>query len=176
MVCGASDLFSPVAAAGRLLGGWTRELQGSTTGLAPRGLASQLAFFAILRIDWGRVPKTRVALYRAEDGSCPFIDWFDKLPSKVQDKCYLRLERLREKGHELRRPEADFLRDGIYELRVSVGGVHHRILYFFHGTMAAVVSHGLVKERVVPPKEIDHAVECKKRFEANPVKHTYEEA
>jgi hypothetical protein len=62
-------------------------------------------------------------------------------------------------GHELRRPEADFLRDGIYELRVSLGGVHHRILYFFHGATAAVVSHGLVKERVVPSKEIDHAVE-----------------
>ena len=114
------------------------------------------------------MPTTRVALYRDEDGSCPFIEWFDKLPAKVQDKCYLRLERLREMGHELRRPEADFLRDGIYEPRVS--------LYFFHGAMAAVVSHGLVKERGVPSKEIDHAVERKKRFEANPAKHTYEEA
>jgi phage-related protein len=98
------------------------------------------------------------------------------LPSKVQDKVYLRLERLREAGHELRRPEADFLRDGIYELRVSLRGVHHRILYFFHGTIAAVVSHGLVKERAVPPKEIDRAVERKKQFEANPPNHTYQEA
>jgi phage-related protein len=104
------------------------------------------------------------------------VEWFDGLSAKVQDKCYLRLERLPEMGHELRRPEADFLRDGIYELRVSLGGVRHRILYFFHGTMAAVVSHGLVKERVVPSKEIDHAVERMKRFQANPVKHTYEEA
>jgi len=68
------------------------------------------------------------------------------------------------------------VRDGIYELRASLGGVHHRILYFFHGAVAAVVSHGLAKERVVPPKEIDRAVERKKRFEANPAKHTYEEA
>ena len=45
-----------------------------------------------------------------------------------------------------------------------------------HGVVAAVVSHGLAKERVVPPKEIDRAVERKKRFEANPAKHTYEEA
>ena len=75
------------------------------------------------------MPRSRVALYREEDGSCPFIKWFDKLPAKVQDKCYLRLERLREMGHELRRPEADLLRDGIYELRVSLGGVHHRILF-----------------------------------------------
>jgi hypothetical protein len=39
-----------------------------------------------------------------------------------------------------------------------------------------VISHGLAKERVVPPKEIDRAIERKKRFEANPAKHTYEEA
>jgi hypothetical protein len=39
-----------------------------------------------------------------------------------------------------------------------------------------VVSHGLVKERVVPAREIDRAVERKKRFEANPARHTYEEA
>ena len=95
---------------------------------------------------------------------------------KVQDKCYVRLERLGAMGHELRRPEADFLRGGIYELRVSLQGVHHRILYFFHGAVAAVVSHGLVKERAVPLKEIDRAVERRKRFAANPARHTYEEA
>ena len=116
-----------------------------------------------------------MVLYREEDGSCPFLDWFAELPAKVQDRCYVRLERLGEKGHELRRPEADFLRDGIYELRVSLQGVHHRILYFFHGAVAAVVSHGLVKERAVPPKEIDRAVERKKRFASNPARHTYEE-
>jgi len=99
-----------------------------------------------------------------------------RLPAKAQDKCFLRLERLREVDNELRRPEADFLRDGIYELRVSLQGVQHRILYFFHGTLAAVVSHGLVKERVVPPKEIDRAIERKKRFEVDPRRHTYEEA
>ena len=122
------------------------------------------------------MPKTRVVLYREADGSCPFVEWFNELPAKVQDKCYLRLERLREMGHELRRPEVDFLRDGIYELRVSLRGVHYRILYFFHGTNAAVVAHGIVKEQVVPPKEIDRAVERKKRFESNPPRHTYQEA
>jgi phage-related protein len=122
------------------------------------------------------VPRTTVVLYREEDGSCPFLNWFSRLQPKAQDKCYLRLERLRELGHELRRPEADYLRDGIYEIRVSIQGVHHRILYFFNGRVAAVVSHGLVKERMVPPGEIDRAAERKKLFEQDPAKHTYEEA
>jgi phage-related protein len=78
-------------------------------------------------------------------------------------------------GHELRRPEADFLRDGIYERRASRRGVHYRILYFFHGAMAAVVSHGVVKEGAIPPNEIDRAIERKQRFEANPRRHTYRE-
>ena len=76
-------------------------------------------------------------------------------------------------GHELRRPEADFLRDGIYELRVGLQGLNYRILYFFHGREAVVVSHGLLKERVVPPREIDQAVEHKKRFETDPKRHTF---
>ena len=78
-------------------------------------------------------------------------------------------------GHGLRRLEADLLRDGIYELRASVHGVHHRILYFFHGAVAAVVSHGTVKERAVSAREIERAIGRKQRFEANPPKHTYEE-
>ena len=122
------------------------------------------------------MPRTKVVLYQEQDGSCPFLVWFGGLPARAQDKCFLRLERLREVGHELRRPEADLLRDGIYELRVSLQGVHYRILYFFHGTVAGVVSHGLIKKRVVPTKEIDRAVERKRQFEVNPLRHTYEEA
>ena len=47
--------------------------------------------------------------------------------------------------------------------------------YFFHGRNAVVISHGLVKERIVPPKEIDLALGRKAVFAANPDKHSYEE-
>ena len=117
------------------------------------------------------MPKTKVILYCEEDGSCPFLEWIVQLPVKAQDKCQVRVERLRELGHELRRPEADLLRDGIYELRASLQGINYRILYFFYGTVAAIVSHGIVKEDAVPPNEIERAIQRKKRFEANPAKH-----
>ena len=121
------------------------------------------------------MPKTTVILYCEEDGACPFLEWLEDLPVKAQDKCLVRVERLCELGHELRRPEADLLRDGIYELRASLQGVNYRILYFFYGTVAAIVSHGIVKERAVPPKEIERALERSKRFEMNPAKHRYGE-
>ena len=83
------------------------------------------------------------------------MDWLDEIPGKAQIKCLARLKRLEYLGHELRRPEADLLRDGIYELRIGLQSIKYRILYFFHGNTAAVVSHGLTKERRVPSREID---------------------
>jgi hypothetical protein len=70
------------------------------------------------------MPATQVVLFAAADGSVPFLNWFAELPRKAQDKCRIRLERLAELGHELRRPEADFLREGIYELRVDLQGMN----------------------------------------------------
>lgn len=121
------------------------------------------------------MPKTNVVFYRADDGSVPILEWLDSLQPKALDKCTVRIERLRELGHELRRPEADFLRDGIYELRVGLQHVNYRMLYFFHGRTAAVLSHGLVKEAAVPAKEIEKALERKRKFEKNPKAHTHEE-
>jgi phage-related protein len=121
------------------------------------------------------MPRTKIALYREDDGTPPLLAWLDSIPDKARDKCVVRLERLRELGHELRRPEADFLRDGIYELRVALQGIHYRMLYFFHRREAVVLSHGLVKEREVPPKEIDRAIVRKLKYEAAPGRHTYED-
>ena len=78
------------------------------------------------------MPRTEVVFYRDDDGSVPVLDWLGGLPPKARLKCLVRIERLRELGNDLRRPEADFLRDGVYELRVSLNHVQYRILYSFH--------------------------------------------
>jgi phage-related protein len=103
------------------------------------------------------------------------LEWLDALPAKIQDKCVVKIERLRELGHELRRPEADLLRNGIYELRIGREGMNYRILYFFHGRVAAVLAHGIIKEREVPAKDIEWALERKRLFEEDPEGHTYGE-
>jgi hypothetical protein len=90
-----------------------------------------------------------------------------------QDKCVVKIERLRQLGHELRRPEADLLRNGIYELRIGREGINYRILYFFQGRIAAILAHGLIKEREVPEKDIRFALERKRLFEQDPDKHMY---
>ncbi|MCY2996246.1 MAG: type II toxin-antitoxin system RelE/ParE family toxin [Planctomycetota bacterium] len=120
------------------------------------------------------MPKTDVVFFADDDGTAPLLDWLDKQDRKVQDKCLVKIERLKECGHDLRRPEADYLRDGVYELRVRYRSINYRVLYFFHD-QAAVVSHGLTKEDVVPDREIDLAISRNMQFRQDPERHTYKE-
>lgn len=123
-----------------------------------------------------KLSKVSVVFYCDEDGKAPFVEWFSRLPEKVKDKCLVRIERLRELGYQLKRPEADYLRDDVYELRIKHQSVNYRVLYFFHGRQLVVLSHGFVKQRAsVPEKEILRAVKRIKKFEATPSRHTYKE-
>ena len=119
------------------------------------------------------MPPTTVIFFKEATGEIPALEWLDSLPQKAQDKCVIRLERLRDLGYELRRPEGDILRNGIYEMRASFQHVQYRMLYFFWGSTAIVVSHGLTKKDVVPDLEIDLALRRKKAFLSNPVLHTH---
>jgi len=49
------------------------------------------------------------------------------------------------------------------------------MLYFLHRNVAALVSHGLMKEQAVPSVEIDRAITRKRQFEESPNRHTYQE-
>jgi len=119
------------------------------------------------------LPAIEVFYFQEDDEKVPLIRWLDQLSAKAQQKCQVRLGRLEALGHDLRRPEADYLRDDIYELRASYQGVHYRMLYFFHGRTAVVVSHGIAKEQRVPPHEIDLAVRRRRVFESSPEKHAF---
>lgn len=92
------------------------------------------------------MPKTLVYFYLEIDGTAPAFVWLDEVSNNPRDKLAYRIRRLEEAGHELRRPEADLLRDGIYELRVRSQRVNYRLLYFFH-KHEAVIAHGCTKER-----------------------------
>ena len=69
-------------------------------------------------------------------------------------------------------PEADLLRDGIYELRVGLHHVNYEFLYFFHGRVAAS-SRARANERGQGSGEaIETALVRKRRYEQDPKLHT----
>ena len=99
-------------------------------------------------------------------------EWLAQLPPEAGDVCLAHLRLLQRKGFELRRPLADFLAYGIYELRAKWRGINYRILYFFHGRQAVVVSHGFAKQRAgVPESEMRRAIGRMTRFRADPAAH-----
>ena len=122
------------------------------------------------------MPSIDVVFYQAQPGDCPVLDWLKEINAtnpKAYDKCRAAIARLALLGHELRRPEADYLRDDIYELRIRSGSVNYRLLYFFHGRTVSVVAHGLTKEAAVPAAAINHAIARKAAVTANPSAHTF---
>jgi putative component of toxin-antitoxin plasmid stabilization module len=77
-------------------------------------------------------------------------------------------------GFQLRRPECDYLREGLYELRAKHGTVNYRVLYAFVGKSIALLSHGCTKEKAVPPIEIERAIKNLAQYKANPIKYSCE--
>jgi phage-related protein len=124
------------------------------------------------------MPRTDVIFYQEDEGDVPVLDWLKGLhraDQRAYESCVAAIGRLSESGHELRRPLADILRDGIFELRIRKGRVNYRILYFFHGRNLAILGHALTKENKVPKADIDRAIRRKKAFEVDPAQHSYSE-
>ena len=57
-----------------------------------------------------------------KDGESPVLEWLKTLlkqDRKGYANCIARIQQLASTGYELRPPAADYLRDGIYELRAK---------------------------------------------------------
>ena len=122
--------------------------------------------------------RTDVVFYQENPTDVPVLDWLKqirRLDQEAYERCVAAIIRLAESGHELRRPLADILSDGIYELRIRKGRVNYRILYFFHGRNLAILAHALTKEDVVPKADLARAIRRKKIFAADPEAHSYRE-
>lgn len=115
-----------------------------------------------------------VRLFQSESGEIPSLDWMSKLDRQSKAKILARLEHLAEFGHQLRRPHCENLGDGIYELRARNGRVQLRLLYFFFGQTAVIISHGLTKEDRIPEGELEQARRNRALFLADPRRHTAE--
>lgn len=125
------------------------------------------------------MPPCEIYRYQDLDGYVPFDAWLRTLagPGKSQNvpaamKIAAALQRLAAEGHALRRPTAAPLRDGVHELRVKLGKINFRALYFFAGEDVAVIAHGCTKENEVADADIDRAAMRRLNYVASPLAHT----
>ena len=83
-----------------------------------------------------------IYFYVDDRGQRPVRDFIDSLPLRDQAKVLAYCDELKKQGHNLRRPMADYLGEGIYELRPK----DNRIFYFFFLKDSAVLLHSLRKK------------------------------
>lgn len=103
-----------------------------------------------------------VCFFVDERGNNPVKEFIQKLPLRDQAKIKAYLDELKVQGHNLRRPMADYLGEGIYELRPR----NNRIFYFFFLRDNAVLLHAIRKKtEKIPPNDLALCLKRKKLVE-----------
>lgn len=107
-----------------------------------------------------------IKFYKTETGKCPVNEFRATLTDDERDWMDLCIEHLSREGFRLRRPQADLIRDNIYELRVQLRSRKKtRTLYFFCFDDYIVLTHTFIKRTdAVPPQEIKKALKYKDDF------------
>jgi phage-related protein len=98
-----------------------------------------------------------------KDGAKPVKEFIHFLTQKEQAKVYAYITELKKQGNNLRRPMADYLEDGIYELRPK----DNRIFYFFYLRNRAILVHAIKKHvKKVPENDLRLCIKRKIETEA----------
>ena len=98
-----------------------------------------------------------------EDGYSPVEEFIGDLTEKERAKVRAYVKILKEFGHNIRRPIADYLGEGIYELRPQA----HRVFYFFFMKDSVVLLHILRKKTdKIPFSDFHLCIKRKREFEA----------
>jgi phage-related protein len=93
-----------------------------------------------------------------KDGIKPVKEFINSLTKREQAKVYAYICELKKQGNNLRRPMADYLRDGIYELRPK----DNRIFYFFYLRNIVVLVHAIRKRtRSIAEDELELCIRRK---------------
>jgi len=106
-----------------------------------------------MKKDW------KVRFYRNDEGECPIEDFLETLSEKDREKIQVWIDVLKDKGINLHRPQSDYLRDGIHELRIKLSKGGTRTLYFFCFETTIILTHAFYKRTdEVPVDEINRAL------------------
>jgi putative component of toxin-antitoxin plasmid stabilization module len=115
-----------------------------------------------------------VRLYRTKNRRVPVAAALRDLcrtERRAAAKCIALIERLRECGTDLRGKLAAYLKNGVWELRVSAGSIEYRIAYAAEAGVL-VLLHGFRAHVADDAREYDRAIDRLAEFRANPDLHT----
>jgi hypothetical protein len=113
----------------------------------------------------GKERTWKLLFYNIINGKSPIREFIESIKEREQAKVLSWISALKQEGINLHRPFADFLEDGIHELRIKLTGEQIRVLYFFCYRDFIVLTHtSIMNTSKVPLKEIKKAKKYRKDF------------
>ncbi len=103
--------------------------------------------------------------YQTNSGRMPVKEFIYSLHQRTRQKYYVIIGLLEDFGKTLPKPHADYLEDGIYEIRfVGIEG-QVRIFYFFYFKNKIILTNGFIKkQRKAPKLEVKLAKERRNHY------------
>lgn len=106
-----------------------------------------------------------VEFYETENGKVPVYDFIESLNPNMQSKALNDINLLKKCGNNLRSPHSEYIKDGIFELRVKYASDISRIFYFFYVGNKIILTNGFIKKtQKTPLKEIEKAIKYKEDY------------
>lgn len=106
-----------------------------------------------------------VIFYERDNGKVPVAEFLASLDVNMEAEAVKEIDFLEEHGIDLREPHVKFIRNGIYELRISFDNNKARILYFFVKGKNIILTNGFIKKtNKTPIKEIETALDYKNNY------------
>jgi phage-related protein len=95
-----------------------------------------------------------LVFFESARGESQVLHFLRGLDKKTRQEAGAILADLEEMGHGLERPDAAFLRDGIYELRIISLRNQYRLLYFFAGAKIVIANAFVKKRQRIPERRL----------------------
>lgn len=113
----------------------------------------------------------KALFYTTYSGARPVEKFLNEQDEKARAKIMKAIQRLKELGYRLIRPEAAKIKDRLYELRVEFSPNNYRIIYFFYAGQYVVLTHAFKKKsQELKLNDIKTAEDRMKDFETRVIK------
>lgn len=110
--------------------------------------------------------KYEVLFFEDSNGKELISSFLEELSEKNRARVFREIDLLENNGPALKEPHTKYLKNGIFELRISIKESYVRIFYFYDKEKIIILTHGFMKKtKKTPVKEIKRALKYRQIYQ-----------